>query len=196
VFVLQVVFTDETCMDVCGPQAHFVRRNSDEPIRPQHTKQHRPFLRRVMFWGGIVASGPLTLVPIQGMMNADIYISVLQNNVIPFLENQPLAFQHTLQQDNAPCHKARATINFINEQSIDLLPWPPYSPDLNPIENLWGIIKMKIREEGIGSTTELTTRTLQIWGSPEIKEVCATLVESMPRRLSLCIRARGGYTKY
>jgi hypothetical protein len=56
----------------------------------------------------------------------------LENYLVPFIDNQPLAIQYTLQQDNAPCHKARVTVNFLKDNAIDILEnWHPYSPDLN-----------------------------------------------------------------
>lgn len=149
-----------------------------------------------MFWGGMLASGPLALVPLEGMVNSDKYITILQNNIISFMEDQPLATTYRLQQDNAPCHKAKGTMAFLRHHRVDLLSWPPYSPDLSPIENLWGILKMKLREEGVTTKAQLVNSALNIWASVEFKETCATLVASMPRRLHACILAKGGYIKY
>jgi hypothetical protein len=194
--LVQVIFSDETYVDVCGPQAHFVRRNSDEPIRLQHTRQHRPFLRRVMFWGAMLSRGPLPLIPVQGTMTSQRYITVLQDNIVSFLENQPLAIKFTFQHDNAPSHKAGTTTEFLSDNAVDVLSWPPYSPDLNPIENLWGVLKRKVREGGVCSIPELIDRVMQIWTSSEIKDVCESLVASMPRRVAKCIKSKGGYTKH
>ena len=46
--------------------------------------------------------------------------------------------------DNAPIHTARIIENWLLEQGIEIMDWPPYSPDLNPIENLWKLLKDQI----------------------------------------------------
>jgi len=49
-----------------------------------------------------------------------------------------------LQQDNAPIHTAKIVKKFITDSNIQYLVWPPQSPDLSPIENVWAWLKMKI----------------------------------------------------
>ena len=102
-----------------------------------HTIQHRPFLQRVMFWGAICGDGPIALASIDGTMNCRNYVDTLDKYLVPFLENQPLAQHYVFQQDNAPCHKAGATMKFFKDNVVDVIvDWPPYSPDLNVIENI------------------------------------------------------------
>ncbi len=48
------------------------------------------------------------------------------------------------QQDLAPAHSAKATSTWFKDHGIPVLNWPANSPDLNPIENLWGIVKRKM----------------------------------------------------
>jgi len=69
-------------------------------------------------------------------------------------------------QNKARCrHSARNTKSYLQSHNITVMKWPPYSPDLNPIENLWGIISNKIydNERQFKSTEELKDAVIQEW---------------------------------
>ena len=88
-------------------------------------------------------------------------------------------------------------MTFLQEQAFSILNWPPYSPDLSPIENLWALVKRKVHTEATSSKGELLARTLRIWAEdPVIKEACKTLIEGMPRRVRAYNQAKGGALKY
>lgn len=85
-----------------------------------------------------------------------------------------------------------------------MVDWPPYSPDLNPIENLWKLLKEGIAkaypELTIMPKNNLTLQRLReaaadVWENLK-EEVLHSLIESMPRRLEAVIEARGWYKKY
>ncbi len=86
-----------------------------------------------MVWGCFSYHGVGLLVFIDGIMDPVKYVNILSNNLedsarLMGLEN------YTFQQDNDPKHTSRLAKNYFEDKSIDLLPWPPQSPDLNPIE--------------------------------------------------------------
>ena len=64
----------------------------------------------------------------------------------------------TLVMDNAPIHRARCVVDYLNRKGINYLYLPPYSPDLNPIENVFGVLKAKYRSMGIPTTRDEMTQ--------------------------------------
>lgn len=106
--------------------------------------------------------------------------------------------------DNAHVHTARIIKKVLEDLHIQIMLWPPYSPDLNPIENLWAIMKQEIYKlhpelEHAPDTEE--TRQLLIQAAKEAwhaidQQVRVKLSTTMPYRVQAVIEANGWYTKY
>ena len=88
------------------------------------------------------------------------------------------------QQDNAPIHNAKATIGWFTRKNIDLMKWPPLSPNLNPIENLWGILARSVyADEKQYETSDALRKSIkQELSNFDIQEL-RKVVESMPNRI-------------
>ena len=74
--------------------------------------------------------------------------------------------------------------------------WPSNSPDLNPIENFWVILKNKVSELNLTSYKDLVDKVKSVWLQQITVDYCNGLVESMPRRTQTVLEAKGGCTKY
>jgi transposase len=149
----------------------------------------------VMFWGCMShhAWGPLVVC--QGTINGAKYLDILKDYVVPEIESSPerLIFQ----QDNAPAHKKREIIEFLEAQDFETLDWPPQSPDLSPIEWIWNNIKMKMKALDPRPRTPATIREaiLDIWEN--LDDNCRIKTcDTFRKRLRECIANKGGFTRF
>ena len=86
-------------------------------------------------WGGISWRYRTPLEMIERNLTSRRYIyEVLEPVVVPFLQNH--ADIRLYQQDNARPNSARLATDFLGQNNVQVLPWPPFSPDLSPIEHL------------------------------------------------------------
>ena len=101
-------------------------------------------------------------------------------------------------QDGAPGHSARFTIDELQERGIRLIWWPPYSPDLNPIETVWNWMKDWIDERyGEKKLTYnlLRSAVREAWDAvPD--DFLNQLIDDMPKRCKAVIRADGKHTPF
>ncbi|KAG1664759.1 Flotillin-1 [Nymphon striatum] len=96
------------------------------------------------------------------------------------------------QQDLAPCHTSRKMRTFFEESGLEVLDWPGNSPDINPIENLWAIMKRRLQKEDCSTMTKLISAVIRAWyHDEELAKMCSTLVESMPNRVQMLVKIQG-----
>ncbi|GFY36868.1 transposable element Tcb1 transposase [Trichonephila clavipes] len=139
-----------------------------------------------MVWDAIAYDSTSPLVRIQRYVQ-----NVLRPVAIPYLQRLPNAI---FQQYNARPHTARISQHTL--RGVQMLPWPAYSPDLSPIEHVWDVIGRRLQTLPLPRTND------QLWQMAEREwrsipqNTIHTLIDSVPRRVSWCIAARGGSTSY
>ena len=193
----RVLFSDEVQFHAQHQTSQWVRRSKGETITEKHMHQRTKFPQKVMFWGAFSYNGVGSLLPIEGMMNADRYVKVVNGTIKEDMMDAFPANNGIFQQDLAPCHRAKKVARAFAENGIQVLHWPGNSPDLNPIENLWSIVKSEQKKRDSGTKDKLKQVVIDIWFSNvKIQQYCRTLVDSMPSRVQQIIRNNGGHINY
>ena len=84
-------------------------------------------------------------------------------------------------------------MKMLREKFPDIIEdWPPNSPDLNLIENLWAILTEKVYQVDCTGVRSLKQRIRKCWREMINPETLRALVEDMPNRIQLVIEAKGG----
>ena len=135
------------------------------------------------------------LVFIQGNMTGATYKSILIKNLYESAKQLGISKQLLLMHDNDSKHRSQIVLDWIHSNKIETLPWPPHSPDLNPIEHVWALMKCELQKTPAKNLKELKDKIVEI--SDSIDEKTTTpLVNSVQDRLNECIKKKGYPTKY
>ncbi len=103
------------------------------------------FPQSVMIWAAMSSAGVSPLCFLKSTVNAAIYQEMLEHFMLPFADQLYGDADFIYQQNLAPAHTAKGTKSWFNDHGVTVLDWPANSLDLNPITNLWGIVKRKTR---------------------------------------------------
>ncbi len=128
-------------------------------------------------------------------VTAPVYQEILEHFMLPSADQLFKDADFIFQQDLAPAHTAKSTKSWLNDHGVGVLDWPANSPDLNPIDNLWGIVKRKMRNKRPKNADELKATVKETWASIPPQQ-CHKLITSMPRRIEAVIKAKWAPTKY
>ena len=146
-----------------------------------------------MVWRFIIVTGPGELHFVKGNINAEKYICLMKDALVPFMDSIPLAerFKVVFQQDNAAPHRARTTMEFFQREHIVVPPWPALSPDINQIENVWVVMKRAVRKDQSATLNQLRSSILHAWNETVTPTFCARLYGSMQSRIQNVISHNG-----
>ena len=174
----------------------WARRKGDVP--PAEVDQYSP---KVQVWGGISQHGKTRLVLYKGSLDTDKYCDVILKKAKPDFAtifgagNTAWTFVH----DGASAHKAAPTNTWLTRNVPRFITsgpdgdWPAKSPDLNIIEQVWGIIEGELDKKRPKTLATLKTRVREIWDSLDI-DIVRKQVKSMKTRLKFIINSGGEWT--
>ncbi len=144
----KVLFSDESkfCISFGNQGPRVWRKGGEEAHSPSCMKSSVKFPQSVMIWGAMSSAsvGPLCFLK---TVTAPVYQEILEHFTLPSADKLYGDADFIFQQDLAPAHTAKGTKSWFNDHGVTVLDWPANSPDLNPIENLWGIVKRKMRHQ-------------------------------------------------
>jgi transposase len=183
----KTLFSDETAFQLFR---NTVKRwhKGIRPIRPMPKDRAKIFA-----WGGFCIMGKTSLFCFRRIMNAEFYVEILKNH-IPEIDEM-LGDDWRLQQDNDPKHTSCLAKDFLRNNVQEVMDWPSNSPDLNPIENLWAIVKGNVERRMPKNLTDLERFMAEEWREiPD--DVLMNLAGSMKRRCELIIENNGERISY
>src|ERR1700722_10518557 len=196
----KVVWSDETKINRLGSDGRkWVWKKAGEGLSDRLVQGTQKFGGgSVMVWGCMLWDGPGYACKIDGRMDGDLYLKILEDDLQASLSYYGKSAGDVIfQQDNDPKHTCKKAKAWFQDNDFNVLLWPAQSPDLNPIEHLWDHLKRRLSEHEVApkGILELWERVEEEWNKIDV-EVCQNLIESMPRRVAAVLKAKGGYTKY
>lgn len=191
-----VLFSDETTINMINSDGkQYVRRPPNKEMDPKYTKKVvKHGGGNIKVWGCFSGLGVGPVRKIEGNMDKYQYKNILEETMLPYAE-QNLPVIWTFQQDNDPKHTAKVVKDFLRNQFVTVLDWPPSSLDLNPIENLWYQVKKTVAAKRTSNVDQLYTAFTEAWEQIPV-QVCTKLIASMAKRCRAVIAAKGHATKY
>jgi len=189
---------DEKYFYVDGhPTQEYVRRPVGEEFNPLYTRHKVAHPEYVVVWACISAQGQGDIVFLDGPLDGDTY-GKLMRDYLPLAADKAFSFGSGAWyylHDNPNVHRGAAATKALHDAGATVLEFPPYSPDLNVIENMWAYLVKKVDEHRSSNRQELARWVQQEWDDLP-KEYFSNLFASYARRCQAVIDADGSHTKY
>lgn len=195
-FWQNVLWSDESKFNLFGSDGkQYVRRPKNKEFDPRYTlKTVKHGGGNVMVWGAFSSIGVGPIVRIRGIMDQHQYKNILANDMLTYA-HEHMSDSFVFQHDNDPKHTSRLVKGFLRESDVNVLDWPAQSPDLNPIENLWGHVQQQLKGRNGGSADKVYANIEDIWKNIPL-DYMQRLINSMPQRCREVIANKGYPTRY
>ena len=152
------------------------------------------YKKKIHVWGAFWSKGEVKLKFFEGNMDSAKFIDIQESSFDEI--NSILPNGWILQWNNYSKHKSKDSLcAYIKKNKIKLLKWPAYSPDLNPIENVWGNIKHYLESRAFSNISSLKKEIEDKWNQID-HEFCRWLIDSVKRRTNIWISLEGALTGY
>lgn len=192
-----VVWSDESKFNLFGSDGKvMVWQTRDEEYDPKCTV---PTVKHgggsVIVWGCCTRNGVGELYILNRTMDRFYYRDILEQHLLSSITKFKFGGEFLFMHDNDPKHTSGLVKNWLEEEKIQVLPWPSFSPDLNPIEHLWDELERRLERHQPKNTQELENLLKQEWNNID-PNVLHKLVDSVPSRLCECTQMKGYPTRY
>lgn len=202
-FLQNILFTDESSFSLHGHHNPSVARYWSRENKHLSVPLRTQYPQKVNVWAGILGDNIVGPFFINGNLNGERYLQLLQQDIIPAVQNLNVNFDEIwFQQDGCPAHNARQVQDFLAttfpEQLIctrGTIPWPARSPDLTPLDFfLWGHLTQLIyghRHDRPTNLDELRAKIRHIANSITPENLANVRTEFYDR-LGYCEAQQGG----
>ena len=193
----RVIFSDESFFVIGRKGKVYCWRRADEGLRPHLIPPVKDRAITLMVWGCISSKGPGTLCQVNGTITSIKYCQILDEQLWPVLAKDFPTGNYVFMQDNAPVHKSNHSMEWLRSREVNVMDWPAQSPDMNPIENVWGIMKREIARNisQIKCKADLWRACQNVWAQLTPVDI-NQLYQTLPNRCSEVRKMKGFITKY
>ena len=186
-----VIWIDE-CSVQLDSHTRLCFRRKKEPHKLKARPKHPAKLH---IWGGISQRGATSIVIFSGIMTSMRYCSILERGLLPFIEDV-FPDGHRFQMDNDPKHCSHYTRDFLKKKEVNWWRTPPESPDLNPIECVWGSLKYYLRYHYKPKNLDSLTDGIQVFWKSLTPAVCSKYIGHIQKVMPRVVEVDGHASGY